>query len=502
MTGRRACAVMMRIALIAWLAGCSPVATTRDQAAGIDATRLDSGLETWRPAPVSRLEGLSLRVTPLAYGAQALNVWLDAIDSAQRSINIKTFIFRSDPVGLAFEQALLDAADRGVRVRLLLDDFFHRWERGDTSRLASHPNIDVRLFNPHSVDVPAPIGFLADFSRVNRRMHSKMILIDEGQAIIGGRNIADEYFLKDPTTYFSDFDILVEGQDVRRFESLFRSFWTDELSVPISRMRRAEPDDGLRLSTLSAPRIALRRERSRPRSRSPGPTFNTRATLHADPPERILGTTEALSGEVESAFLSALAAARSDVLVVTPYLIPEAHGARLLETLAGRGVTVTILTNSHASTNHPSVHAGYMRYRQWLLRAGVRIFEFRGGAVRAFEDGDARYLPSVVMHAKLAVIDRQTSLIGSPNFDPRSLRQNAELLLRLEDPALATWLHDRYADAAVRYGFRVTIGESGAEEWEYLDGEDLKRRSREPLGSALDSAVTSFFRLFPFDRYL
>ena len=498
MTGSKA----MMSGLIAMLmVACSPVAEHGSVGAAPPVTRLDTSPAQGVVEPVSRIEGLTLEVRPLPDGAEALDVWLGAIAGADRSVDIKTFIFRADPVGRVFEDALLSAADRGVEVRILLDDFFHRWEGGDLSRLDAHPNIAVRLFNPHSRALPAPLGFVAEFPRVNRRMHNKMMIVDDSRAIVGGRNIADEYFLKDPETYFTDFDLWIEGRDVGRFSTIFEAYWTDDLSIPASRTGRARGGGRVQISTGSG-RFRDDAPPSVTSVQARAPLFRTEATVHTDPPDRIRGAPQTATGEVERAFLSGLAAARSEVLIVTPYLIPETHGAQLLEDLAERGVRVTILTNSHGSTNHPSVHAGYMRYRRGLLEAGVRIHEFRGGAVREFRGKEGEHRASVVMHTKLAVIDRRTSLIGSPNFDPRSLQQNTEILMRLEDPMLAGWLADRYMRVAERYAFQLTVGASGEEEWVYRDGETLKRRTREPLGSAMDSAVTTFFRLFPFDQYL
>ncbi|WP_316648283.1 phospholipase D-like domain-containing protein [Ovoidimarina sediminis] len=486
--------------LAAAIAACSPLSERSAARPGPPTSRLDSDLPHGAVEPVSRLEGIALEVKPLPDGPEALDAWLEALAEATQSIDIKTFIFRSDPVGLAVQDALLAAADRGVRVRVLLDDFFHRWEGGDLSQLGAHPNVTLRLFNPHSRALPAPLGFFAEFPRLNRRMHSKMLLIDGNLAIVGGRNIADEYFLKDPDTYFTDFDIRIEGADVGRFSAVFEAFWQDDLSARYRESERSGKDENLLLSTRSEPHGAAPGEDAA--SHRNLPTFKARASLHADPPARIRAAQSGQAGAVEAAFLTALSTARSDVFIVTPYLIPEPHGARLLEALTARGVSVTILTNSHASTNHPSVHAGYMRYRQRLLNAGVGIHEFRGHAVRRYEEGGVAYHPKVVMHTKLAVIDRTVSLIGSPNFDPRSLQQNAELLMRIESPALAAWLLDRYRRVAERYGYRLKIAPDGAELWEYRDRNGIRRRSSEPVGSFMDGAVTTFFRLFHFDQYL
>ncbi|MDU8946456.1 phospholipase D-like domain-containing protein [Ovoidimarina sediminis] len=497
MTGFQ-CALALFV--VAVIAGCS---ATKDRPAvrpePFDSTP-HTGTDRVAIKTVSRLSGLQLEVSPLPDGPEALDAWLEVISGAKRSIKIKTFIFRSDPVGLMVQDALLAAGDRGVEVRILLDDFFHRWEKGDLSRLAAHPNVTLRLFNPHSKALPAPMGFLAEFPRVNRRMHGKMMLVDDRLAIVGGRNIADEYFLRDPEAYFTDFDIRVEGADVRKFDVVFETFWEDELSVPYAGFRRKDEVGRLWLTEQSKP-FAAETVRNTASHRNL-PSFKVRGMLHADPPGRIHSAQSGKAGEVEGAFLSAFSAARSEVLVVTPYFIPEAHGARLLQRLAARGVAVTILTNSHASTNHPSVHAGYMRYRRALLKAGVRIIEFRGDAVRRYEEGDTIHYPAVVMHTKLAVIDRKVSLIGSPNFDPRSLQQNAELLMHIESPALAAWIADRYSRVAERYGYVLKIDPDGTEKWDYRDRTGISRQRSEPLGSLMDSAVTTFFRLFYFDQYL
>lgn len=448
----------------------------------------------------TRMQDLALRASPLPDGAQALETWLAAIGSARETIRLKTFIFRRDPVGRRIETALLSAADRGVRVELLLDDFFHRLEGGDLSRLDAHSNVTVRLFNPYGRALPAPVQMALEHPSAGRRMHNKMLLVDDRLSIIGGRNVADEYFRRDPEYYFADFDLLVEGPGVARLAPAFDHFWQDPLSVPLHKVHPARAEAAIRLSTASAPAAPLSVAGPGPGPR-PGTSFEARASLHWDAPDRVRGGGSGGRGEVEQSFLSALAGARREVLIVTPYLIPEAHGARLLADLAARGVEVRILTNSHASTNHPSVHAGYRRYRRQLLEAGVQIHEFRGNVIGAFRQAESDYRPEVVMHAKLAVIDRRVSLVGSPNFDPRSLQQNTEILMRLDSAQLAEWMIGRYGDMMRRYSFALSLGEDGKERW-MEPGSKTRRRATEPVGAFIDGAVTTFFQLIPFDQHL
>ena len=413
------------------------------------------------------------------------------IDGEERSIDLKTFIFRPDNIGKRVGRHLIDAADRGVRVRMLVDDLFHFFKKNDIGFLDDHPNIEVRVFNPLDRRIIPPVSFLLEYDRVNPRMHNKALVVDGETAIVGGRNIAAEYFRRNRDAYFSDLELLIRGPAVQDIASSFVVYWTDEFSLGYSEVvRRA------------------RSSKNRPAFETPGevegelvsrglqdafapvaftgrtpPEFPALGRLSYDPPAKLRAGGESGPYPVEESVFSALEAAEESVLIVTPYFIPDAEMVGLLTGLVARGVRVRVLTNSLGSTNHPSAHAGYLRQRATLLKAGVEILEYRANVVHPFDDGEKRRMPTTTLHAKMVLIDESHAILGSLNFDPRSIKVNAELMFHAESPELGQWLARHYDRAAADHAYRVTLGDDGAATWEYGHRRDRVSWTTEPAGA-------------------
>lgn len=419
-------------------------------------------------APAAALESFPVRpatVQPLVSGPEALRVWLREIAGARTRVDLMTYIMRADRSGRAVAQALLSAADRGVKVRVLVDDAFMAMKDDRMGGLASHPNVELRAFNPFSRFVPALVGYVLDNARVNRRMHNKVLIVDAGTAILGGRNIGDEYFGQDPDRGFADLELLVHGPVVADMAVGFGTYWNDPRAAPYQRLR---PDrvreSGKALLNDTPETLALMAGKPPERAQR---SHAARVRYVMDDPAKLQPRGHALRGatNVGRALFGAIRAARREVLIVTPYFVPQDLGADLLRSLVDRGVKVTVVTNSLAATNHPIAHGSYAQYRNRLAALGVNFLETRVDGGSWLDPGLDPAPGRMVLHTKLVVIDRRTVLVGSPNFDPRSLRLNTESLLEVVSPPLAGRLADDWARITDHAAYAVTIGASGLPHW-------------------------------------
>lgn len=359
---------------------------------------------------------------------------------AGRSLDLMYYIWRTDLSGLLLIHHLLAAADRGVRVRLLLDDVNVQGFDRTFLALTQHPLIDVRLFNPirqrgHVLRRAAEM--LLGLSRFNRRMHGKMWIADGRLAIMGGRNIGNTYFDAtdgDGSTF--DADILITGPKVSDVSDVFDSYWNLGLSLPIKalwpQLKDMLPAFRTRLAAHAAT-PAARTFMSRALADRTTETFVTArlkwtdtVTLLADPPEKALN--EHRAPWMDTAVLKLLGTATTEARLITPYFVPGKDGLAGLIQLAERGVRISVITNALSATNSIMVHGAYSTYRAPLLQAGARIFELSRPAPRSKKHD--------MLHSKVFLVDRQRAIVGSLNFDLRSAHINTELGLLFEEPTL------------------------------------------------------------------
>jgi putative cardiolipin synthase len=445
-------------------------------------------------------------------GNEALGARLRLIEAAQDTIDLQYFLMKPDLGGALVVLALLDAADRGVRIRLLLDDVFTTVPDRGLGLIDRHENLEVRIFNPAPRPGPKAFGFLTDFSRMNRRMHNKAFIADGAFAIIGGRNIADEYFQIQTTTEFADFEMLTIGRAVADIASAFDIFWNDGWSVPLSQMRPPPTADQLAAartafeSEMRAARATYQKAVNDPyftRLRSgEEPLFHGRATVISDPPSKLKTPVEAGERVLATALIDRLARAQRDVILLTPYFVPEDYGAELFTELAERDVRVRIVTNSLGSTNHAYVHAGYRRHRRPLLESGVELYEIRGDALQALGLAAADDEAGIVMHTKLAVIDGNETFVGSLNFDPRSIKLNTELGVFIESTSLAEALLTRLDRAIADYTYRLTLAPDGYLQWRYESTQNPSVRNLEPGATVWNNFLVDFTELLDVETQL
>ena len=398
----------------------------------------------------------------LEQGEQALlaRAWL--VDQARDSIEVQYFIWSTDNVGILASESLLRAAQRGVAVRVLVDDLLIDAPDETLLALAAHPNIDIRIYNAvHSVGVPwyrRLFNVVANFRGANQRMHDKVLIVDGELAITGGRNMADEYFDFDQTYNFRDRDALVLGAVVPSMRASFERFWASDFAAPVERLLDApatvrEENAQQVYRDLSA--YAADTTRFAPEVRAAIEAVAEefprlaaslawgRVDFLSDVPGKNSGA-EGLGGAgLSTAGLAALlATARSEVLIQSPYLVLSDRAFAIFRELRARGVRVRICTNSLASTDNLNAFSGYLNQREALLEAGVEVFEYRPdpqvqAAIMGRYDALRATAPIFAIHAKTLVVDDRVVFIGTYNLDPRSENLNTEVGVVIHDGAQA-----------------------------------------------------------------
>ncbi len=436
------------------------------------------------------------------------------IETAQHSIDMQYFLLKPDLAGALVAVALLEAADRGVRVRFLLDDALTTAKDRQIARLDAHPNIEFRMINPLSRQSPTFWNYLWEFQRVNRRMHNKSMVVDQSLCIVGGRNIADEYFRVDTSSEFADFDIFLAGPVAHEIGEQFDLYWNDGWSVPLEalrpsrskpldyraveqeiRARRAEALTGLHQRAIESTYL------SDVRSGRVKPIFAP-IEVSYDKPEKLKVPVQEGERHVANDLLSAMSRATSEIILVSPYFVPEDWGARFFRDLAARGVRVRIVTNSLASNNHPYVHAGLMRHRKDLLAAGVELYEIKADALTVTGEAPPGSEITMTMHTKLAVIDSQNLFVGSLNFDPRSIKINTEIGIFIADEKAGGAMHDALDAVMHEYAYRLALDENGNLTWIYTGADRQDVEYREPGASPWRLFVANFTRLLPVEGQL
>jgi len=469
-------------------------------------TPLPSQSMLWRELQSARTDDWSYLLND---GATALDWRLRAIDSATTSIAFQTFLWDHDVVGQAIECHLLSAADRGVRVRILMDDTFLLGDNAASEALQAHPNIDYRIYNPFKRRADSfttrQILNLAEFHRLDHRMHNKVMVVDNQVAIVGGRNIADEYFGLHETANFRDMELLVGGPVVQVISDGFDLYWNNEWSFPVDMLSGPpilDSDlDNLR-SESSLDEDLHREESDASRSVMWGKIVaqaigGQPRVLLDEPAVGNPASQENAPVQLSTDIVGLVDSADEEIRIVSAYLIPTAEFESAIERAESRGVEVHILTNSIRSNNHITAHSAYRNHIRELLENGADLHE-----VKVDARDRATYMQSpledktLALHAKLMVVDKEQVFIGSANFDPRSLRLNTETGLLIRSEALAQQVHDAISvDFLPRNSWHLRIAESGQVQWV----SDEKTLDHLPSQSAMQSIEDWFFAHLPIE---
>ena len=515
------------------------------------------------------------RAAMIGSGPEAFATRVAMSRFAKQSLDMQYYIWDGDKTGTYLLGELLDAADRGVRVRLLLDDHYSKGiidgvisqlasgaraiaaeaedrlamvtpqalERGNRMRslmeeinsggrdlvaaaLDSHPNIEVRMFNPipsrKQGNVIRLFQMVANFSSLNRRMHNKIFAADNQLAVVGGRNIADGYFGVDTKRNVRDLDLLLSGPAVRDVSSSFDSYWNSKWAVPVQAFTwkgRSEE----RLNDMRRELKLVFDKKNDPSQHNLGSDEAARGVLAgvrsrmveapvaviADVPEKFSGTAKPVVAEA----LGKLAdASKKEILIETAYFVPATATFDQMKERLGEGVIIRTLTNSLASTDQVAAHAGYSKHRKDLLQSGIEMYELRSAHKEFAPFGFLTHGARAGLHTKSVVFDREKVFVGTFNLDPRSAYLNTEIGVLVESPELAGQVAG-YIDTGMKVGnsWNVRIGKPGGESGDKLTGrlywltgraDEPAAKRREPEAKAVSRFLSRFLSWLPIEKYL
>ncbi len=448
------------------------------------------------PQPNSRLGHEIENLESLNPGDSGFYLLPDSIDAlavrllmatrAERTLDAQYYLITDDEVGKLFLDVLLEAADRGVRVRLLLDDIQTQGFDKGMAALDSHPNFEVRIFNPFAGRTTRVGDGITRFSRVNRRMHNKSFTVDNLVTVLGGRNIAGEYFGARSDVNFGDLDVMAVGPVVEEVSNMFDTYWNSRSALPVPAFAKMPRD-------LPASLEAMRQKISQSREELESSDYAEVVSrdfdkwvaadssvytwapyeLVFDSPEKAEPDKAEDAPSILTPLRDAVNEAEEEIVFVSPYFVPRKTGIQGFEELMARGVEAWVVTNGLASTNHAIVHSGYAPARKPLLEMGVVLYEVRpdrgdSGAIKA---GNVK--AQGTLHTKAFVVDRQRLFVGSFNLDPRSAYLNTELGVIIDSPELAAATVERLEQALAGHAYKVWLNERSKLRWTgYQDGQE------------------------------
>ena len=428
-------------------------------------------------------------------------------ETAERSLDVQYYLYHNDLVGKLFTGFLWKAAQRGVRVRLLIDDMGMEGRDEGIVVLDAHPNIELRIFNPFDRDIGRGVQFVTGLGSVTRRMHNKSFTADNVATIVGGRNIGNEYYDADPTLEFSDLDVMAIGDVVKDVSISFDAYWNSSLAYPATTIIKQRPSQE-ELQKLEENLIAfmeeqqtsnymtalLNSELSQKISNNDLTYIWGDAVVVVDHAEKLSSSRDANELHLMTQLAPYFESIEKELIIISPYFIPGDEGVAFFKSLTDKGVSVKILTNSLSSNDVGIVHAGYSKYRKALLRNGVELYEVNKKLTRTQRKQKKGIGSSskASLHAKVFVLDRKQVFIGSLNLDPRSFYENSEIGLVIDSSEIAQGMAKEF-DADIKkesFTLELKIDEEGYEEilWHgYENGE--------PVTFDVDP-YTSFWRRF------
>ena len=482
---------LLILALVSWLAACSSLPPRGDvppshafTPTAVSKTALARVAASSRAPDEVRPSGFRL----LPIGEFAFDARVALSRQAEQSLDLQYYYIHRDDTGRALLRELRDAALRGVRVRLLVDDFFAAQIDDLLVGLASFANVEVRLFNPLPLRRGAPLLRLllspGDFQLYNHRMHNKLFVADNAMAIYGGRDIADEYFMNSREANFIDIDVISTGRVVTDLSAVFDVYWNSDLAWPVQEVL-GRPWD--------AAAARLHFDRAVEGAHTPTPLMPTDpfgqstvgaqlndgrlvmtyadAHVHVDPPEKAKDPTLAMAPtRAVDGLLNTLTAARQEVVMVSPYFVHGEVGMPLIRTARANGTRLTVITNSLGSTDESLVHHRYADYRVEMLRLGVALYELSPTNTRRVQQFGMFGRSTPRLHAKVSIVDRQRLLVGSANLDGRSAVGNTELAVVIDSPALADAMAARLDGAGYSSLYQLRLRpDDKTIEWVHLE---------------------------------
>ena len=506
--------------VLAMLGGCAGLPVVHRAGIASEAipisndTALGRIASAYRPAE----DQSGFRLMPL--GTFSLDSRVQLARRAEVSLDVQYYHFEMDETGRWLLRALRDAANRGVRVRLLIDDFYTGGQDEYFLAFAAHPNVEVRIFNPFTRlrsrgQAERFLASVGEWGRVNHRMHNKLFIADGAMAVIGGRNVANEYFLRSASENFIDVDAFTVGFVIGPLQGAFDRYWNSDPVYPLHSVTRSS-------RTPAELRAWFEERTGAEQTPPPAPLANSdvlgygpiadeldlgRLGLHwgyayvfADHPDKPFDGEaggELLETSVTYNAFEALRKASKELVLSSPYLVPGKVGMELFKELRDKGVKITLMTNSLGSTDEPIVHAGYTQYREPMLELGIDLYEISSSRVKRNRRFNLFGASLGRLHAKVAAIDRKTIFVGSMNLDPRSATINTELGAIIESPQLARELVRIIDIDRLQSAYRVKLAPSGNGcIWLSTDDDKEVVLTEEPDSSALQRIKLWLLRPF------
>ena len=455
---------------------------------------------------------------PIESGEKALIARLELIVHAEKSLDVQYYIWHDDMTGKLMQKALLDAADRGVRVRLLLDDMDTSGKDGGLAALDSHPNIELRVFNPFTNRTLRLADLFKGPVRLNHRMHNKSLTADNQVTIVGGRNIGNEYFAAEAHVHFADLDTLAIGSAVKEVSIAFDLYWNHKYVVNFSYFypdhNAGKSLDQLRSELINnfeftktsiyADAIANSYQLFQ-EQRAPENWHWGQATVIYDDPIKIEDKSNPDDTHLIAKLFKLLGSAKQELIIISPYFVPGEQFTEYLSDLTQQGTTVKILTNSLAATDVAAVHAGYMNYRVDLLSAGVNLYEYKPdiNQVDLSSKLTIRGSSPGSLHAKALALDKHWIFIGSFNLDPRSAIWNTEIGIVAESPFLASTLSNGFEHDIRDNAYELVFDPKSKKiEWLEYEEDQVIRYEKEPHTSSWQRFVVRLMSWLPIESQL
>ena len=452
---------------------------------------------------------------------EAIAARLSLIAKAQKTLDLQYYIWDNDKIGALALYGIIQAADRGVKVRLLIDDNNAKKMEGILLALDQHTNIEVKIYNPYGFRNFRPMDMVLDLKRNNRRMHNKSFIVDNQIALIGGRNMSNQYFFASDKYQFSDMDVMLVGKAVDAISNSFDDYWNDSYAFPVrqiinARQHQLRYPDLKKQLTAHYQRVAVQNYLN---LANHADAFDqwiyhdlrldwVQAEVVKDPPSKIHGTAPA-NEYLQTQLSKYLNIPHHNLDIISAYFVPEQKGTKMLGQLAQNGVNVRVLTNSFKANDVWLVHAFYSKYREALLKDGVHLYEFLPalgqnalGTYTKKLSKEAKIslkgLSRSSLHAKMMAMDDQV-FIGSFNLDPRSSHLNTEIGVLLDSPTLAQSIHDTMNHNIDHYSYELSLTPEQKIAWTRQNNGKTKIYVHEPGMSWWQKSGLTFISWLPLE---
>ncbi len=457
---------------------------------------------------------------------EALAARIELINKAEKSLDLQYYIWDNDKIGALALHAMIKAADRGVKIRLLVDDNNAKKMEGIYMALDQHANIDVKLYNPYRFRHFRPVDMVLDLKRINRRMHNKSFIADNQIALIGGRNMSNQYYNVSDNYQFSDVDVMLVGAASDEIIHSFDEYWNDDYAFPVRQLVNPR-HYSLRFDSLKQQLDDYNQEATvvnyldlANRSHAFDDWLNNKiqfdwvkAEVVKDSPSKIKSKAKK-EEHLNFQLLNRLDKPEQSVDIVSAYFVPEKKGAERLKNLSADGVKVRVLTNSFQANDVPLVHAFYSKYRQDLLEHDVQLYEFLSRPDAENLNTNTKELAEKAkvslkglsrssLHAKLMAIDEKQVFIGSFNFDPRSAYLNTEIGVLLNSPRLAKAVHYTMDENLSKYAYKLVLNADQQINWKIkLSNGQTRIYPREPKIKWWQKAGVKFISWLPLEGFM